>query len=233
MPTDVAQLALPVTLRDEATLENFLFGEALGALSGALLRQTTPAGDASLYVHGPAGSGRSHLLQAACHAMPPGESLYLPLDTLRDEEAAAVLAGVEGLARVCLDDLQAIAGHADWEMSLFHMMNRCLDTGCRLLFSADRPPRELLLSLPDLASRLSGATVFRLAGASDARKLAILLFRAKRRGINLSEEAGRYILSRAPRGLAQLMQILDRLDRDSLAAGRPLTVPFIKERLGW
>ena len=230
MPTDVAQ---PVMLRDDATLENFLFAEELGALSVALQRQMTDAGDPSLYLYGPPGSGRSHLLQGACHAMPPGESLYLPLGTLRDQEPARVLAGIEGLARVCLDDLQTIARHGDWELSLFHLINRCLGTGCRLLFSADRSPRELALALPDLGSRLSGATVFRLASAGDSRKLAILLFRAKRRGMNLSEEAGRYILSRAPRGLAELMAILDGLDRDALAAGRSLTVPFIKERLGW
>ena len=233
MTTDAAQLPLPITLRDDATLENFLFDEALGALRVALQRQVTPAGEPSLYVYGSAGSGRSHLLQAACHAMPLGESLYLPLAALCDQEAAAVLAGVEGLSRVCLDDLQAIAGDPAWELSLFHLINRCLGTGCRLLYSADRSPRELSLSLPDLASRLSGAAVFRIAGPSDNRKLAILLFRAKRRGINLSAEAGRYVLTRAPRGLAELMEILDRLDRDSLAAGRPLTVPFIKERLGW
>jgi DnaA family protein len=51
--------------------------------------------------------------------------------------------------------------------------------------------------------------------------------------MSLSEEAARYILARAPRGLGDLMGLLDRLDRDSMAAQRQLTIPFIKSCLGW
>ena len=162
-----------------------------------------------------------------------GESLYLPLGEFRDHSAGEVLDGVEDLARVCLDDIQAVAGNADWEQALFHLVNRSRESGCRLLFSADRAPRQLAVSLPDLHSRLSGCVVFQLPDPSDTRKLEVLTFRAGRRGMSLSEEAARFIMARAPRGLGDLMDLLDRLDRDSMAAQRQLTIPFIKARLGW
>lgn len=233
MPADVAQLTLPVHLRDDATLENFLFPEELGVLSAALYEQLSPEGGAGIYLYGATGSGRTHLLQAACHALPPGESLYLPLAEFRGHSAAEVLDGVEDLALVCLDDIQAVAGDSDWEQALFHLVNRCRESGCRLLFSADQAPRQLAVSLPDLGSRLSGCVVFQLPDPCDARKIEVLIFRAGRRGMSLSEEAARFIMARAPRGLGDLMDLLDRLDRDSMAAQRQLTIPFIKARLGW
>ncbi len=59
------------------------------------------------------------------------------------------------------------------------------------------------------------------------------IFRAERRGFALEEDAARYILSRAPRSMAALMDVLEQLDQDSMALQRSLTIPFIKSRLGW
>lgn len=233
MAAELAQLALPVHLRDDATLDNFLFREALGPLRGMLETQTGLDGEPSILLHGPAGCGRSHLLQAACHALPSGDALYLPLDQLSGMAPDHVLDGVEALSRVCLDNLHAVAGDADWELALFNFLNRARESGCRLVLAADAAPRQLAIALPDLASRLSWGVVFQLPPPTDADKLAILMFRATRRGLQLEEEAARYILTRAPRGMSALMDVLERLDRDSMALQRTLTIPFIKDRLGW
>lgn len=233
MSADPAQLALPVHLRDEATLENFLFGEELAPLRGLLERQTGLEGEPSIFLHGPAGSGRSHLLQGACHALPGGDAVYLPLDQLKDMTPDTVLDGVEALSRVCLDNLQAVAGDRDWELALFHFLNRARERGCRVLLAADAAPRQLPVALPDLSSRLAWGVVFQLRAPNDARKLEIIRFRARRRGMVLEDDAARYILARAPRSMAALMTLLDTLDRDSMTLKRPLTIPFIKSRLGW
>ena len=233
MPADVAQLALPVHLRDDATLENFLFGEALGPLRGLLEKQTGLEGEPSIYLFGPPGSGRSHLLQAACHALSSGDAVYLPLDQLANMAPDNVLDGVEALSRVALDNVQAVAGDPDWEQALFHFINRARERGCRLLFAADAPPRQLNMALPDLVSRLAWGVVFQLPAPNDAAKVGILRFRAERRGMVLEEEAARYILSRAPRSMSALIGVLEQLDRDSMALQRNLTIPFIKSRLGW
>ena len=233
MSGEIAQLALPVHLQDEATLDNFLFSDDLLALRRLLEAQTGLEGEPSIFLHGPAGSGRSHLLQAACQALPTGEAVYLPLDQLHSMQPDHVLDGVEALARVCLDNIQAVAGAPDWEQALFHFSNRARERGCRLLISADAPPRQLKVGLPDLASRLSWGVVFQMPAPDDAGKLAILQFRAERRGFALEEDAARYILSRAPRSMAALMDVLEQLDQDSMALQRSLTIPFIKSRLGW
>jgi len=225
-----SQLALPVQLRDDATLENFCFTPRLAALRGLLLQ---PGEEQFLYVHGPAGSGRSHLLQAACHERAAGTAVYLPLAELRELPPEAVLDGVESLALVCLDDLQAVAAEPAWEEALFHFINRAREQGTCVLVAAAAAPGQLGIGLPDLVSRLAWGLVFQLQAPTDDEKQQILLFRAGRRGLRMDAEAARYILSRAPRDMAGLMALLETLDRDSIALQRALTIPFIKTRLGW
>ncbi len=57
--------------------------------------------------------------------------------------------------------------------------------------------------------------------------------RSARRGLSLSDEVASFIVTRAPRDLAGLMEMLDRLDRASLARKRGLSIPFVKQVLGW
>lgn len=226
------QLALNIQLRDEATLENFQAAGTVAALLPLLEGQLAAEGEPVIYLHGGADSGKSHLLQACCHRVGQG-ALYLPLGELRDYPPEAVLADVEQLSLVCLDDVDAVQGEPAWEQALFHFFNRARAAGCRLLLSAGAPPRGLAVQLADLRSRLSWGIVFHLPTHDDEQKAALLVFRARRRGLEMSPEVARYMISRAPRGLACLLQLLDELDRRSLAEQRALSIPFVKQTLGW
>lgn len=231
--TEGRQLPLAVHLRDETTLENYLFSASTLALRNLIESQAGEAGEQALYLYGGAGSGRSHLLQAACHQLPAGEALYLALEQLVEMPAEEVLADIEHISLISFDNLQAVAGNSAWEEALFHLINRAQASGCRLIFSADNAPRQLGVELPDLQSRLSWGVVYQLPELTDQDKLQILQFRAKRRGMTLSDEPARYILSRANRSLGELMNLLVLLDQASMVAQRSLTIPFIKSTLGW
>ena len=63
----VQQLALNVQLRDDATLDNFFALPGQQAMLGALECQLQEQGEFILYLHGGADTGKTHLLQAACH----------------------------------------------------------------------------------------------------------------------------------------------------------------------
>ena len=69
--------------------------------------------------------------------------------------------------------------------------------------------------------------------ADDEFLSTVLRFRAERRGLTLPEEVASYIVHRAPRSLDRLLELLDRLDRASLAEKRALSIPFVKQSLGW
>jgi DnaA family protein len=226
------QLSLAVHLRDDATLDNFLALPRVQPLLSALQTQLEPTGEAVIYLYGPAGSGKSHLLQASCHVAAT-ETLYLPLAELRQYPAAEVLQGVEHVDRVCIDDIHAVLGDANWELALFNLYNSAREQGCRLVVAGSAAPRSLAVNLADLRSRLSWGIVYQLTPGDDADKAAILQFRATRRGLTLPAGVASYIVSRAPRAMGPLLEILDLLDRASLAQQRALSIPFVKETLGW
>ena len=226
------QMALEVRLRDDATLENYLAPAQARPLLHALQGQLQAEGEPVIYICGPGGCGKSHLLQAACH-LAGDAALYLPMAEVAHYSPAEVLHGVETLDLVCLDDIEQVLGNDEWELALFGLLNRAREWGCRLLLAADGPPRAQAVALPDLRSRLSWGVVFQLKQADDELRSEILRFRAARRGLVLPEELASYIVHRAPRSLDRLLELLDQLDQASLAEKRALSIPFVKQLLGW
>ena len=230
------QLSLGMRLRDDATFANYYPGAnavTLGYVEHACDTEDQWI-DSVLYIWGPAGVGRSHLLQAACLRVEErgGRALYLPLAELA-ERGPQLLDNVEFCPLLCLDDIQAVAGQRHWEEALFHAFNRLRDAGKQLLIAANAAPRELGVELPDLQSRLSLALVFQLHELSDDDKLRALQLRASRRGLRLPDDVGRFILARSVRSMTVLFDTLEQLDHASLQAQRKLTIPFLKEALGW
>lgn len=225
------QFPLPVALRDDAGFENFLASpDSIAGQALALLRDQFRPG-LVICLWGGAGAGKSHLARASCRHQPG--ALYLPLDALGGAAPTEVLADLDELPLVALDDLDAVAGRSDWELALFGLHNRLVERGGRLLVTARTAPRELPIGLLDLRSRLLAGYGFGLPDHDDAQCLEIVRFRALRLGLQLGQDAGHYLLRRAPRDLASLMGCLAQLDRAALAHQRQLTVPFIKQIFGW
>ncbi|MCV6613042.1 MAG: DnaA regulatory inactivator Hda [Amphritea sp.] len=227
------QIPLGITLRDDARFENFL-SQGNELLCNTLDQIACGIGEQYLYIWGNRDCGCSHLLQAVCHASDPAgrTAVYLPLNELQDL-GPGVLDGMEHLDLVCIDNVQAIAGDKAWEEGLFHFFNRIRAENNRLLVAADRAPRQLGLNLPDLASRLSWGMVFQVHELNDDGKVKALQLRAKGRGFEISEEAARFLMHRASRSIGDLFELLDQLDAASLSAQRKVTIPFIKQVLGW
>ena len=191
-------------------------------------------GERVIYICSARGQGRSHLLQAACHYAHQYQttSIYLPLANLIPlNDALKMLDGIESLNLVCMDDIHMLAGRFEWEEAIFHLFNRIYDKGGKMVIAANDLPHGIHLKLLDLVSRLSSGIIFQLHSLSDTEKLSILIMRAHRRGISLSEEVGKYILTHCPRHMGTLFAALDALDKASLAAQRRLTIPFVKEIL--
>jgi DnaA-homolog protein len=205
-----------------------------GANAAALAAVQSLASDAAapwVYLHGALGSGRSHLLVAACQAASAlGRRVqYLPLAALGDR--AAALRGVSGSELLALDDLGAIAGDREAEHALFDLYNRARAEGNALLFAADTTPAQLGLQLPDLRSRLGACTQFALKPLDDAERRAVLKAQAASRGIELDDSVLDWLFARYARDLGALLDLLDKLDQASLAAQRRITIPFLRSFL--
>ncbi|HEX6592527.1 MAG TPA: DnaA regulatory inactivator Hda [Moraxellaceae bacterium] len=224
------QLLLNLRPRPDARLGDFAGASYAGVMDavGNLLRSP----DSLLFIHGVAGSGRSHLLSAICTAREEGggAAVLLPLQELREEDPG-LLQGLEAQDLLACDDVEAIAGHAAWEEALFHLFNRVRAAGGRLVFASSRPPREAGFRLPDLASRLALAPCWELGLPDDGSRQALLARAIERREIDLDQDVLRYLALRGPRTPGGLMALVEGLDKGSLQAGRRLTIPFARKVL--
>lgn len=222
------QLTLALTLREESTFANFYPGSNPGVFS-ALQTFAALTGEPFIYLCGPPGTGRSHLLQACCHEVPPGRGIYL--DLTEPGLNPAVFMDMEFFSLVCLDNIDAIMGRQDWELALFNFYNRSREQNSRLLVSSSELPGHLPCQLADLCSRLSGGLILCLNQLTDDQKLSALRMRARLRGLELSADSGNFLLHHYPRSMNHLFLALDTLDREAWAAQRRITIPFIKQVL--
>jgi len=229
------QLSLSISLRDDATFANFLTTGESRAQAKALL-----AGDHQLnmhlvYVWGALGTGVSHFVQAACHETSRQNKTvqYLPLAELSAVNVELLLDGLEKQSLVCLEGIEVICGDSRWEQALFNFYNKMISLDHQILVTSDRPPGSLPLQLPDLRSRFSSGVSFHFPPYSDGDKSDILIFRAARLGIEITEEVAKFIVFRCSREMDDLMIALQRLDAASLEAKRRITIPFIKTIFDW
>jgi DnaA-homolog protein len=225
-----AQLPLGLRWPRRQRFEHFHAGANAAAVA-AVQALAVQAGAPWLFVSGVSGSGKSHLLMAACHAASEaGRTVqYLPLKTLKDR--AAAIRGVAGSEFLALDDLDALAGDREAEHALFDLYNRARAEGTALLLAAEAVPAQLPIGLPDLRSRLGACTQFALKPLDDEERREVLKTQARLRGIELDDTVLDWLFARYVRDLGALLDLLERLDQASLAAQRRVTVPFLRKFL--
>lgn len=229
-PQPDLQLPLGVELPQTATLDAFV-GTTNARPRAAVVAMANGQSE-RLYLHGPSATGKTHLLQAVCRSVSDHgkRCAYVPLRDMA-EQANALLSGMQALDYICLDDVSAIAGDREAEITLIGLIDGLHSNGGRLLVSDRYPVAELPLKLADLASRLSWCSAHRLAELDDADKEQLLVAGAAQRGMELPAATARYLLRRVERDIPSLMAALAQLDSASLAAQRRLTIPFVKQVL--
>lgn len=225
------QLALAVALRETATFDSFEMGANAAAVA-ALRRLATSSAEAGILLHGPAGRGKTHLLQAtAREATRCGRrAAYLPFAQLAGEDPAA-LQGFERLDLLCFDEIEPALESPALAPRLLRLLDAVRAHGGGYALAASRPPQRLHCGLPDLRTRLAACAVFGLKPLNEHELRALLIARAKSRGLELAPEVAEFLLRRLPREPGALLETLEELDRGSLSAQRRLTIPFVQQTL--
>ena len=225
------QLTLELFSRTGCCFEDYFAGPNEQAVH-ALTRWAAADGPWYLCLWGRSGVGKSHLLQAAVKKISAGSSaMYVPLREIMDH-GTDILDHLDEVGALCIDDIDLIRPHRQWQGALFDLFNRLHAAGGRLVVSAGTSPRGLSLGLDDLSSRLGAGLIYQIHPLSDDDKRAALQGVAARRGINLPEPVASFIMRRFKRDMGELISVFRQLDDASLSAGRQLTVPFVREVLG-
>lgn len=212
---------------ENAGFDNFIAGE-----NQQLIFSLKNEEESFIFLWGENGSGKTHLLQALSAHYQANElnALYIPLQK-DDDFPPELLEGLEMMDLVCLDDVHTIMGDREWELALFHFFNKIRENNGRLIIAANNSALNLDIQLPDLKSRLTWGLTYQTKTLSDNDKIKALKLRAHQRGFEMTDEVANYLLKRATRELSDLLKLLEKLDYESLAEQRKLTIPFVKSCL--
>jgi DnaA family protein len=218
------QIPLAIGPHPEPSFASFIPGPNAQAITH--LRQLAQQA-APVYLWGPAGSGKTHLLRSLARARQEGGARVGWFDA--GNGAAAQPWGCEsGWALVLLDRCERL--DLPQQRAAFALFEEALAQRVPLVAAGRLPPVDLPLR-EDLRTRLAWGHVFALQPLSEAETRAALRREGDRRGIFLSDEVMGHLMTRFPRDLAHLMRLLDRLDEFALAKARPVTVPLLRQML--
>jgi chromosomal replication initiator protein len=227
-----------------STLNSFVVGNSnCLAHKAAQIAIAQPGGYSPLLVHGPTGTGKTHLLEGIYSAFrqqrPRAGAVYLSaeqftshfMQALHKSGMASFRARYRDLELLIIDDLQFLAGKKATIGELQHTIDTLLRGGRQLVFAADRSPAALKALGPELASRLSGGMVCRLEPAEYATRLGIVRHQAAALGINVPADVQAYIAAQLTSQSRELIGALKRLHAMSLAHERPITMALAEETL--
>jgi len=139
-----------------------------------------------LFIHGGTGQGKTHLLHAIARAFsdhsPAAPVLYMSaerfmvefVNAMRANETMAFKAKLRAARLLLIDDIQFIAGKGSTQEEFLHTINDLIDSGARIVVTADRPPQRLESIDARILSRLAGGLVADILPADLDLRLAIL-----------------------------------------------------------
>lgn len=227
------------------TFENFVVGEC-NRLAYAAARSVAENPGSSynpLFVYGGVGLGKTHLLQAI------GNYRLTKLNSARIYYAAAETVFIEliqaierntriefknryrGLDILLLDDIHYLIGKERLQEEIFHIFNYLHDSGSQVVFTSDRPPREIPTLQERLVSRLGSGLVVDLQPPDLETRIAILKRRAAAESIELPDDVCYYIASKVRTNVRALEGSLVRLLAMTSFQGKQLTLDLTKSAL--
>lgn len=168
-----------------------------------------------MILSGPQGAGKTHLAQVWAS---DSAAQVVAAKALVDSDISQLAS-----APLAVEDADQIAGQADAEEALFHLHNMILSEGHPLLITAQTPPRDWNLTLPDLKSRMEGTSLTSIDQPDDTLLAAMLTKQFADRQLMPSPEAVTYLLRNMERSAAEVERIVSLMDRRALSQSRKIS----------
>lgn len=232
------QFTLDILKEPEASLENFVESKVshssvsiLQTLRSAIdllgTRSPLPEELRSMYLWGPEGSGKTHLLRALVVQNPTLLAVYFsPTST-----SWAELDYGKGLSSnlYLFDDVDR---YSDSQLEdLFRAMIELKEFDSKCIIVTGNQSIKGLPIREDVQSRLAAGLNFELKLLTDEEKLLALESVCQSRGIQISNEVFPWLMHHFYRDLPSLMSMIEALDQYSLETKRAITLPLVRELL--
>jgi len=221
----------------EVGLSNQLAVKAADAIVGVPGSRYNP-----LFVHGPSGVGKTHLLNAIGNGLVQatgGAIACVPAQLFVDELIAALQEGTvdrwrtryRAASALLLDDVQFVAGKERTQEELFHVFNALYADGKQLVIASDRPPRELSGLEERLRSRFEGGLVVQMQSPDRALRERLYARFMRDLGVDPTPEILSYLAERPVASVREIIGTANRILASAEVAAVPVTIGFIRAQL--
>ena len=234
-----------IFLNPKYTFENFVVGPSNQFARAAAIAVTDSPGKAynPLFIYGGVGLGKTHLMNAIGNMVIDRahdvKLLYTPAEqftnefvySMRNNKMEEFKSKYRGLDVLLIDDIQFVAGKSGTQEELFHTFNALYDSHKQIVFSSDRPPRDISPITERLRSRFSMGLTADIQIPDIETRLAILGKKSEIEGIHLPEDVAFLLASKIKSNIRDLEACMIRLGAHSSLSGRAITVEMAKDVL--
>lgn len=241
------QLALPVWFAEDQSFDSFVWDgneivrDFLKHFILGYKEENSGVAMPFCVLHSVHSAGKSHLLYATCQFASENSYTHAYFDLkLLNQFPASVILNAQEKDLICIDNIDVVKDDITWQIAIFDLLNKVIEKNqsidnakykCKVVISASYSPKTIGLSLPDLVSRLSWGTEFKLAPLDDNKSKLVLREKINQKGLDASDEVLNFLVTRHSRNINELVETINVLDRKSLESKRKLTVPFVKQVL--
>jgi len=196
-----------------------------------------------LYLYGPAGSGKTHLLAAAAEILskvagkPAPCISFRAIDDIYQGDYAAERVSLLGerfhdAPALLMDDIHLIPDNENLRVEVWQLFNDFYGEGKKIMVTGLFSPKDLPNLDGHLISRLLWGLVARVDITDDDSRRMILAKLAEDRQVILPEDVADYLLTIVRRDVPSLRDALERINRFALSEGRKITMRLAREVLG-
>lgn len=205
---------------EEYTFDKFVVGSSNKFAYAAALAVADNPGQAKgynpLFIYGESGLGKTHLLYGIAHAVhqkhPEYNIVYIKGDAFTNELITAIREGKNEEFRqkyrtadvFLMDDVQFIAGRQSSQEEMFHTFNTLYEQQKQIVFTADRPPKEMIRLDDRLRTRFEWGLAADIIPPDYETRVAIIKNKAIRRGVKLPEPVLQYVAENITANVRQI-----------------------------
>ncbi|TAM42206.1 chromosomal replication initiator protein DnaA [bacterium] len=235
-----------VNLNSRYTFENFVVGSGnRHAHAYSLAVANAPAKTYNpLFIYGGVGLGKTHLIQAICHhiknSAPGGIKIcYISsekftnelIDAIQHHSTAGFRQKYRNVDVLVIDDIHFIAGKESTQEEFFHTFNTLYDAHKQIVFSSDRPPKEIANLQERLVSRFGWGLTTDIQPPDLETRVAILKKKIEREPVSVPDDVIFFIAQLIKTNIRELEGALIRTIAYSLLEEEPVTLQLTKEVL--
>ena len=235
-----------INLNSRYTFENFVIGGAnRHAHAYSLAVANAPAKTYNpLFIYGGVGLGKTHLIQAICHQIRNNAAsgvkiCYVSSEKFTNELIDAIVHRATSAFRqkyrnldvLVIDDIHFIAGKESTQEEFFHTFNTLYDAHKQIVFSSDRPPKEITNLQERLVSRFGWGLATDIQPPDLETRVAILKKKIEREPVNVPDDVIFFIAQLIKTNIRELEGALIRTIAYSLLEEAPVTLQLAKEVL--